>query len=200
MRATRLCAAIAISIAVSSMAAAGADDRPVVMLHVHNRAGVTPDDFARAQREVERIFEDAGVRITWVDAGTAAGGDSVTTPLPRRVILWLVNIERDSKAGASGCALGLAVGSTSTTYVFVNRVAAATRDRPVDRPIFIGHAIAHEVGHVLLPPGRHSRYGLMRGDLDFSVTNPARFTREEIEALRRGLAARSTGSINARQS
>ncbi len=181
---------MASSVAVSLGATARAAERPVVRLNVHNHSEIAPDALARVQREVARIYQDAGVRIVWADATAAATADGTAPANPRRVTLWLVNITRDSNAGAAGCALGLGIAATSTAYVFVNRLLAATRDRPVDLPAVLAHAIAHEVGHVLLPPGPHSRYGLMRGDLDFSVTNPARFTREEAAALGRALQPR----------
>ena len=172
------------------VSAAPERERPAFVLEIQNRAGVREGDVDRAKVEVGRIFEDAGVGVTWADGldSPAGGGAPGGAGRPRRVSVLLLNITRDSQAGAEGCALGLAVASRSTAYVFFNRLIAATRARPVDLALVLGRAIAHEVAHVLLPPGRHSRHGLMRAELDFGLANPARFTREEGETLRAGLA------------
>lgn len=175
---------------VGGASAAAEGERPAFVLEIQNRAGIPEGDVDRAKTEVERIFEDAGVGMTWADGAdsTAGGGAPGGAGRPRRVSVLLLNITRDSQAGAEGCALGLAVPPRSTAYVFFNRLIAATRTRPVDLALVLGRAIAHEVGHVLLPPGRHSAHGLMRAELDFGLANPPRFTREEGETLRAGLA------------
>ena len=160
--------------------AAVAADRQAIVLHVQNLADVPERELSGAQAEVDRVFEDAGLEITWVDGPPAAtaGGPS------RHISILLLNITRDSQAGADGCALGIALASRSTAYVFFNRLVAAAGSRPVDLGTVLGRAIAHEVGHVLLPPGKHSRHGLMRAELDFGVANPARFSREEAATIR----------------
>jgi hypothetical protein len=181
-------ATLAMVFGVAVLARAEAE-RPAVVLHVQNWAEVSQGDLARAKAEVDNIFADAGVDVAWAEGAPPKDGvEQNAVRRPRRISVMLLNITRDSQAGAEGCALGLAVASRSAAYVFFNRLLAATRNRPVDLPVVLGRAVAHEVGHVLLPPGRHSKHGLMRAELDFTLTRPARFTREEVEALQRGLA------------
>ena len=160
---------------------------PQIVLDVKNYVGVRPDDLARAKGEVERIFADAGLEVAWDATGQG-----------RRVEVWLLEITRDTQAESDGCALGLAILPKSRTYVFVNRIIAATRTRPVAVAIALGQVIAHEVGHVLLPPGPHGAYGLMRAALDFDVKHPPRFTREEALALR-AAATRPVAAITGRK-
>ena len=181
--------AILTMVLIGGVSTAAEREQAAFVLELQNRAGVPEGDVERAKAEVGRIFEDSGVGVTWGDGSDspASGGASGGAGRPRRVSVLLLNITRDSQAGAEGCALGLAVASRSTAYVFFNRLIAATQTRPVDLALVLGRAIAHEVGHVLLPPGRHSRHGLMRAELDFGLANP-RFTREEGETLRAGLA------------
>lgn len=157
------------------------EDRPAIVLHIQNRADAPEREMLRARAEVDRVFEDAGVEIDWVDGAAAAAS---VGPASRRITVLLLNITGDSQAGADGCALGIALASRSTAYVFFNRLVAAAGSRPVDLGTVLGRAIAHEVGHVLLPPGKHSRHGLMRAELDFGVANPARFSREEAATIR----------------
>ena len=169
-------------IAIGGPAAAEArnDERPGIRLHIENYADVRRDDLARARTEVERIFATAGVEVAWVD------GDA-----PGRIAILLLSITRDSQEDAAGCALGLALASRSTAYVFVNRIVRTTRNRAVDLPVLLGRVIAHESGHILMPQRQHSRFGIMRADLDVGYTNPGRFSDEEAQTIRSRVRAGS---------
>jgi hypothetical protein len=191
MGTNRLCGVTAATLALvfaGAVPTRGDAERPAIVLHVQNWAGVAEGDLLRTKAEVDSVFGDAGVDVAWAEGAPPRDAAKQTAARPpRRISVLLLNITRDSQAGTEGCALGLAVASRSTAYIFFNRLIAATRNRPVDLPVVLGRAIAHEVGHVLLPPGRHAKRGLMRAELDFNHANPARFTREEVEALRAGL-------------
>jgi hypothetical protein len=89
----------------------------------------------------------------------------------------------------SGCNLGLAVPGRGRAYVFYNRLVHAARARPVDIGVVLGRVIAHEIGHVLMPPGQHSTFGIMRRDVDFGYDNPNRFTDGESTKIRATLRA-----------
>lgn len=157
-------------------AAARTDERPRIALHIKNHAGVDRDDLARARAEVERIFDTADIKVAWVDAE----GEG-------RIAILLLTLTRDSQEDAVGCALGLAIASRSTAYVFVNRIVRTTRNGAVDVPVAIGRVMAHEIGHILMPERRHSRFGIMRGDLDAGYSNPASFSGEEAQTMRKRL-------------
>ena len=157
---------------------AESNDRPRISLHIKNQAGVESDVLAGARTEVERIFGDAGIKVAPVDADQ-----------PGRITILLLNITRDSREDSSRCALGLALASRGMAYVFVNRILRATRNRPVDLPVVLGRVIAHEIGHILMPPGQHSNFGIMRADLDFGYTNPNRFSDEEARRIQSRLRA-----------
>lgn len=187
--------AIAGSIVLEGVAgAADTADTHSVVLHVHDRASVPAEDLDRARIEVEGVLRNAGVGMTWV-AGPWPPVENSPEPEGagiRRIGVTLVNIENERTAPprTTGCALGVAVPSRGTAIVFYNRILAATRARPVDTRVVLGRVIAHEVGHLLLPPGRHARYGIMREDLDFGVKNPGRFTGDEANAIQAALTRR----------
>lgn len=191
MSARRLAAAgVTMMVLCSHLAAAAKHERPTLVIDMTNHAAVPRDDLARARGEVERIFDEAAVAVEWAQP-SSPGKDATNGDHRRRVTVLLLTITGDSKVDAEGCALGLAVPSKSTAYVFFNRLLKATRARPVDVTVVLGRVIAHEVGHLLLPQGRHAPYGLMRADLDFGFVNPSGFTRAEAKTIRAALAGTS---------
>ena len=162
-----------------------ASDRPRVVVHVDDRAGVYAHDFAAARQEVELIFGEAGIAVTWAEGRFPASiiGPSAAKDGRRHVALLLVNADDDPKPSA-GCTLGFAARKPPVAYAFYNRVAELGQLRPIDVRVVLGRVIAHELGHVLLPPSAHSPYGIMRSNLDLEPVNPDRFTGAQARALR----------------
>ena len=166
---------------------------PALVVHVDDRAGVPPPELAAAKRIVERTFAAAGVEIGWAEGRFPA---SITGPLAefaqaRHLAVLLVNNNEESTRGATGCVLGYATPRRSVAAAFYNRVVEASGMRPVDLTVVLGRVIAHEIGHLLLPPNSHTRYGIMRADLDLEVANPDRFTNDQARMIRSVLANRS---------
>jgi hypothetical protein len=63
--------------------------------------------------------------------------------------------------------------------------AARFRDRHVG--MVVGAAMAHEVGHLLLPKNSHSNIGIMREDLDLKSLRPLGFTAAQSAEIRHAL-------------
>jgi len=59
----------------------------------------------------------------------------------------------------------------------------------VKREVLLGYSIAHEMGHLLLPPNSHSISGVMRAslNLDLAAARRLRFTREQGALIVRAL-------------
>src|SRR5262249_48195086 len=77
--------------------------------------------------------------------------------------------------------LGLATGNErqagTVVYIFYDRVSHLSARYEERGGRLLGHVIAHEVGHLLLPYGAHSRSGLMHAD----------WTRDDMEHIAHGL-------------
>jgi hypothetical protein len=173
----------------SASTPASARERPSIVVYVDNRAAVPPHDIARAQLELTSVFHAAGVEIEWSNTGlVGALLGTRATPRRRQVVVMVVNAGRDEPRHASGCPLGYALPSGGIAYVFYNRIVTLSRSQPVDVDLTLGRVIAHEVGHLLLPAGRHPNYGIMRATLDLAVKNPNRFTDDEAQKMQDGLA------------
>ena len=169
-----------------------ATDRLSFVVSIDDRAHVPAPDLARATVEVERVFQAARVEIAWAEERLPVRSGSPAAAGPSRTLSVTLsnNLEAPSQ-GATGCALGLYVPALTSVYVFYNRIVEESLLHPIDVRVVLGRVIAHELGHLLLPPISHSRYGIMRADLDLGFTNPARFTDDQAKRLRAEAAIRS---------
>jgi hypothetical protein len=79
----------------------------------------------------------------------------------------------------------MAPPATRTAYIFCGRLATRTAKSWINRlDVALGRAIAHEVGHLVLPGRGHSRTGIMRDRLDLKSEHTAGFTEAEGESIR----------------
>jgi predicted transcriptional regulator len=105
-----------------------------------------------------------------------------------------------SRLGSSREQLGFALpsaraGSASATWVFYRRVEELAEGKNASKSQILGHAIAHEIGHLLLGPDRHSDRGIMRAnwgrrDLQEAARGQLFFTIEQGERIRTEVCAR----------
>ena len=174
---------------------AAADPRPSlsIVLHVCGDARIQPNLVSRAKTEMSRIYRDAGIDIVW------------TREAP--ITLIILSRELTDQLTVATTALGGAVGTREyqgrTAYVFYHRVENVARtylktsrtrgDYDIDNVIVLAHAMAHEIGHLLLPYG-HSATGLMRADWDardmrLAVHGRLNFTSQQAQLIRTRLLA-----------
>ena len=163
-----------------------------VILQMNNVARAPAADLERAERGVTRLFHDIGVDLTW----TASDASPATAPPSIRVVL--VPYEAGDLRRRPRVVMGAAVVTeqgTRVAYVFYQQVEAQARQYEVSSAMILASAIAHEVGHLLLPDGQHSPGGLMRAcwtrdDFHRAEQGRLQFSTEQA-ALIRGRAASS---------
>lgn len=180
---------VLVALATTGTTAAAAEPPPLVV-HVDDRVGVPAKDLAAAKREVEEIFTAAGVTIAWKEGRFPASVmGTITKGLgTREIAVMLVTNTEDPLPGASGCTLGFAAKRPAVAYAYYNRIVEQSLLYPIDVRVLLGRVIAHELGHVLLPPNSHSLHGIMRGNMDLGLENPDRFTRDQARVMRAVLA------------
>ncbi len=158
---------------------------------LQNEANVPSELVAMAQAEVARLFDDIGVSIAWVVEVPTSGE-------PLRVVS-LTNWEPSAHIDAS--VLGytqVAPGKRGLrAYVFWRRVEDASRKFTAGVDKILAIAIAHELGHMLLPDGKHAKTGLMQAPWDANHFRSAAaglllFSRETAQTIRWELADRVT--------
>src|SRR5262245_5428031 len=134
-----------------------------VVLHLFNAASVPAPVVAKAQAELERVYRDIGVSVEWLPPGEAH------VHRPDEIHVILVPYETGGLQQSTRAVLGAAIRTpqgTKVAYVFYRRVEAQAAQYDVSPAFVLACAMAHEIGHLLLPGGLHrdghSPTGLMR--------------------------------------
>ena len=203
----KLCSlALATALAgMASPAAAGSIPSLSIVLHVCDDVGIQTNLVTRAKAEMSRIYRDVGIDVAWIsDASLIADADA---PQPaassdRHLTLVILCRELTEEMTVDPTALGGAVGTREyrgqIAYVFYDRVEYISRTflnlsrepgtDDMYNVILLAHAMAHEVGHLLLPYG-HSPTGLMRAEWDardmrLAMDRRLNFTSEQAALIR----------------
>jgi hypothetical protein len=161
-----------------------------VTLRVRNDAKIPADLLAAAESEVTTIYASAGVDATFVDGAAD-------------VMIVLLSRHTDAAMRQASDAVGFAPCTESArghiAYIFQTRVDNIAAGYSAARSVVLGAAIAHEVGHLLLPLNAHSTTGIMRAEwnqVDFqrALQGQLLFTREQIAQIRSRMTEKMTGN------
>jgi hypothetical protein len=202
----------ALALAVTSMSSAEqAVSGPALTVRVYNYARLDSRSLAAAQRETSAILARAHVDVKWLACATSPSemhGDSPCMKPPRGadVVLKLLPPSMAKKTGQTADTFGFAVPTTpvglGAASVFVRRAEELAMSAPMSVPydaakaVVLGHVIAHEIGHLLLGPGKHSASGIMespwsRAVLKRMATSHLSFTSAEVQLIRERLTLTS---------
>jgi hypothetical protein len=181
---------------VGRPALAAPDPTCAITIRVRDNARVPAHVLMRASVEVTRIYRQAGIETLWptsLETGSPAARHAALTV----VILSDRQVERWSAAAVPRIVGGVArsgPGGGRAAYVFYGRIRMLTGQNRAQRARVLAIAMAHEIGHLLLPHNTHSSAGLMRAawtDADLRIAQRGRllFTSEEAELLRSRILA-----------
>ena len=195
-----------------SAAVADSGQVPGVCIHVYNYAGVPAWEMTRAQVEAEEVLARAGIETRWAEflvdreggVRQANGKDECglgDEQGPTDLILGVVPRAMAQTFRLSAADLGFALLPAekgefgNRANVFFERVSLLGESSGASRALILGHAMAHEIGHLLLGAGSHSRSGIMRapwGRNEFrrAATGSLHFTTGEASRMRRQVRAR----------
>lgn len=187
---------------------------PQLTIRIYDYAGVSEKTLARAFHEAEKIYRKAGIAVPVVlcrpipvdpsvdpHCGTPAGPTVIQVRLvPEQMA---VRIHMDKRVfGFAATASRPQYGVVANVYYDrVKRLASEWDYRGYLEGIILGHVVAHEVGHLLLSAGSHSRRGIMHipwtePELALAHTGGLVFTREQSSSIRSDVAGR-VGAANA---
>jgi hypothetical protein len=141
-------------------------------IRLYNQAAVPLATLKWATVDVTRIFASSGVNIIWEQPAAEIpedrGTDMSSAPLPGRQRgrpYIAVRILPRTAASILASVLGFALPFAQTgaqVSLFYDHVAATAQSQSVTPYVVLGHAMAHEIGHVLLCSSEHSAAGLMQ--------------------------------------
>lgn len=199
-----------------SAAAASPETRSTVTVHVYNLAQVDHKTLGEAEEVATEIFLKAGVESRWVEPSSAPqkgqgnavgegsrGGSNIQLSILSRGMTDRLRLPN----GVMGVAPGTE-RDRQLVYVFYNRVEGLGRAQERTRvegnicasastAQILGHAIAHEIGHLLLNLKSHSDTGIMQGDWNLKQLQDAcygslLFTPRQAETLRAEVGRRNS--------
>ena len=163
-----------------------ADPDPIVVVRVENPHGFEAPALVGAQELATAIYERAGVSLRWTVDETMEPDRTFTL-----VLASSVGVKSVLRSDAMGVAPRPSDGTRGTrAYVFLNKVQSfAARHRLVVMQV-LACVLAHEIGHLLLPPNAHWPNSVMQDRWHPSLFPPESprlpgFPRDQAKLLRR---------------
>jgi hypothetical protein len=171
-----------------------------VSIGIQDYADLSTATIDRAQRLVTELYATVGVDTMWAE--TIRPNESVRAPEkpPHTLVVNILTPAMSGRMMVTEGTLGLAAGTRDhggiVAYVLFDRIYRVARTSASNTADVLGLVIAHELAHLLLPSGSHSRIGLMRPMWDVrDFRNPHRqlfaFTRAQVDGILRLLAQRA---------
>jgi hypothetical protein len=169
---------IFVAIVHSPMSVFAQARRPSIHLHVFDYVGIPEGGLRRAFDYVRNVFDKIEVNIGWIDSMKEARGNAVEiengSAISNAVEISVAIIDGSSSPAfrqVGPQVMGFTPktgGQGSRVYIFYDHVQVFARASTVEAggvgiPPVLGSAIAHEIGHVLLPGlETHSAAGIMQ--------------------------------------
>jgi hypothetical protein len=165
---------------------------------------------AEAEQVATQILGHAGVHALWLDCSiTGARGEerpACDRPIGSTdLILNFVEEIQSLSPKMKGITLGLTLGvdggglgdKAHFAYISNRRAQDVARECAASPGMILGLAAAHEIGHLLMSSGDHSRSGIMRArwdanDLERAARGDLQFSDDQVMRINAGVLARIT--------
>ncbi|MEZ5356728.1 MAG: hypothetical protein R2762_29165 [Bryobacteraceae bacterium] len=132
---------------------------------LYDSAGIARQARESMKEEAAKIFLEAGVELVWLDcevAGRFLNYTQCAQPLgPHRLMLQLVSGSKKNTPTVTGMAFTQGEASVFAC-LYVDRVRELALESNWEFGELLGHAAAHEIGHLLLRSSGHAPAGVMR--------------------------------------
>lgn len=140
-------------------------------VHIHNYVSAADYELADAFRIAEQVFTSAGIAIEWIDCTAALFGEPAPAPCiqplrPTSLVVQLPTKRMVKGVPVNRIVFGYAVAAgpgrfSTRASLFYHRIVSYSAANGSSRGALLGMALAHEIGHLLLGRGSHSKSGLM---------------------------------------
>lgn len=175
----------ATALALTAALPAGAEEaKPTLHVRVDNNGHLSQRTVNEALGIAGGIYRRSGVVVEWISDTSGNDRDdelrvvvvAATLSSPFPVVEDSMGVVRDDGVRAR------------VAYVFVDRVRAFAEQSHIDFWMILGCAVAHELGHLVLPVNAHAPDGIMRARWDPRMITRAggflNFTAEQGRLLR----------------
>jgi hypothetical protein len=182
-----------------------------ITVRIWDLAQVGSESLDRAKAVVEGSFKPMGIPLTWLHCALGEAPEDIACPAPvepNDISLRILQRNKKSFAKTRRSTAGVAIplasgGSKGIVYVFFDRILQVKENQKIPMELALGVAIAHEIGHLLLPGQPHARAGIMRGKLeskDWQLASQGRlsFTGRQREIILAGMQGRNPGQATNR--
>lgn len=179
---------------------------PSITLRVYNYAQLAPSALERSETVAATVLAQAGVETHWVECPLSP---AEVDPYPAcrsdltasDFVIFILPVAMTNKVADHAETLGHsrpcpenAIGCTAN--LFYARVIGLASSKFSEYQV-LGHALAHEIGHLLLGANSHSLLGIMRGawapsDFEVMAVSFLTFTASQAERMQRTLRARAS--------
>jgi len=177
-------------------ASAGPNPRPDTIrlkVSVFNDAQVPQSVLQTAQARAEKVFEEAGVWLTWLDCGTPGNWHTdlgcLDVAFPSHFSVRLVTGKQTASDDIFGQSFLNEHGEGNYANVYLTPLSSAQALKVIGEGDLLGCIVVHELGHLLLGKNSHSAEGLMRAKWEvWELREAARgnllFTKSESQRMR----------------
>lgn len=146
------------AVGIAPRDAIAGEPNPIIAIKVEMANALDGVNLLKAQRLTAAIYERAGVTLDWT-SDNAMPGRSLTI-----VLTTIATAPTGLVPEAMGVTPSPGDGTRGTTaYIFMDRVMSFVTAHRVAVEFVLACALAHEIGHLLLPPNAHAAGGIMRG-------------------------------------
>jgi hypothetical protein len=179
--------------------AAGAQGALIELrVSVFNSSPVQSSTLERAEGEAGRVLREVGIEVLWLNCPRlmsleASLGRCSEASFPSHLHLRILRASHDLKVSTLGVSFSAEDGRGCYADLFYEPIRQLQEETHVSPSVILGHAMAHELGHLLLGTNSHSPSGLMRAhwtreDLANASKGNLLFSKEQCLALRNRLA------------
>ena len=169
-------------------------------IRLYDYVNLPANERSELTANAKRVVGQTGVRVEFLECladGVETGSPACTAPLRSTDLVLRIFLPKLAVKGEQlGYAAQTPEGGAYIT-VFINPEQRKARVGSLSDGVFLGHAVAHEIGHLLLGANSHSSSGIMRPvwrplDEEWMAKGVLIFDASQASKMRSALMARSS--------
>jgi hypothetical protein len=142
-------------------------EKAQVTVSVYNDAAVPQKVLSRAEQAASRIFQSAGIEVTWLNCRVPAASEEASRvcrelAFPKHLHLRIVRRSAGLKGEAMGVSFQGEGGIGCLADLFYEPMEKLASSDGTNLASLLGHVAAHEIGHLLLGTNSHAVAGIMQ--------------------------------------